>query len=138
MTIFVGSTTHSLDEKGRLVLPAKFRADFVNGGYITPSVAGSLALWTPGEFNRQSKQIQEGRSKGVAERDLARYWGFLTEAVDFDKQGRFLIPKMLRERTGIDGEVLINGNLDRIEIWNPTKFHELTSAAFEAFGEAMR
>jgi DNA-binding transcriptional regulator/RsmH inhibitor MraZ len=53
---FVGQYQHSLDAKGRLILPAKFRVEFERGGHLSPNSEGCIALWTPGEFARQSDE----------------------------------------------------------------------------------
>jgi DNA-binding transcriptional regulator/RsmH inhibitor MraZ len=62
---FVGQFQHSLDVKGRLILPAKFRVEFERGGHLSPNTEGCIALWTPGEFARQSdERLEQGRHGG--------------------------------------------------------------------------
>ena len=54
MLSFVGQFQHTLDAKGRLILPAKFRSEFERGGHLSPNDEQCVALWTPGEFDRRA------------------------------------------------------------------------------------
>lgn len=119
MAGFVGRYEHSLDSKGRVILPAKFRADFERGGYLTENREGCLALWTPGEFERQMQAMQELAGTGRAERNRARLWAASSHEVEIDRQGRMAIPAHLREFASLEGDVLVHGAIDRIELWNP-------------------
>jgi len=121
---FVGSFEHSLDVKGRVILPVRFREPFLRGGYLTPSQGGCLALWTPGEFERQTEQMLQMSRESSAGRDLARMWAATAADVEVDRQGRMPIPARLRDLAQLDGEVLIQGAIDRIEIWAPSMWAE--------------
>jgi len=121
---FVGRYEHSLDSKGRVILPAKFRADFERGGYLTENREGCLALWTPGEFERQMQAMQELAAAGRAERNRARLWAASSYEVEVDRQGRMAIPSHLREFASLEGDVLVHGAIDRIELWNPQVWQE--------------
>jgi len=124
VAVFVGRYEHSLDTKGRVILPAKFRADFERGGYLTEHREGCLALWTPGEFERQLRATHERASSGRDERNRARLWAANSHEVEVDRQGRMAIPGRLREFAALQGDVFVNGAIDRIELWNPARWRE--------------
>lgn len=119
MPAFVGRYEHSLDIKGRVILPAKFRESFQRGGYLTRHSEGCLALWTPGEFERQVELIKARAAAGQVNRNRARLWASTSFDVEIDRQGRMPIPAPLREFAALQGEVLVNGAIDRIELWDP-------------------
>ena len=127
---FVGQFQHSLDAKGRLILPAKFRSEFERGGHLSPNTEGCVALWTPGEFARKTEDfLSESRLGGALGRRQARYWAANSSDVDFDKQGRFALPSAIRDYGQLMGDVLIVGMLDHVELWNPAIYAlEVTSA----------
>jgi MraZ protein len=116
---FVGRFEHSLDTKGRLILPSRFRGPFERGGYLTENREGCLALWTPGEFERQMAAMQERASSGRTFRNRARLWAASSHEVEIDRQGRMAIPAHLRAFATLESEVLVNGAIDRVELWNP-------------------
>ena len=124
MAGFVGRYEHSLDTKGRVILPAKFRAAFERGGYLTEFREGCLALWTPGEFERQMAGMQERAASGRTERNRARLWASSSHEVEVDRQGRMAIPAYLREFATLEGDVLVSGAIDRVELWSPRVFEE--------------
>ncbi|MDA8367612.1 MAG: division/cell wall cluster transcriptional repressor MraZ [Actinomycetota bacterium] len=122
MARFFGRYEHSLDGKGRVILPSKFRGPFVEGGFLTQHSDGCLALWTPEAFDQQMEEMQERAASGRADRNLARVWASNSHEVDVDSQGRMGIPAHLRAYAGLDGDVLVHGAIDRIELWNPDRW----------------
>jgi len=135
---FVGQFQHTLDEKGRLILPAKFRSEFERGGALSPDDEGCVALWTPGEYNRQQDEyVQRRRVGGAKGRRETRYWASKTSEVDFDKQGRFALSSTLREFAQLSGDVLIVGAIDHVELWNPTVFAEMVEPAEANFKQGL-
>ena len=128
MVRFFGRYEHSVDPKGRVILPAKFRAHFDHGGYLTQFRGGCLALWTPEEFNVQSAEMEEAQKRGAAERNLARVWASGTQEVEVDRQGRVAIVPPLRAFAQLHEAVLVNGALNRIELWNPERWEEKVAA----------
>lgn len=123
-TVFFGKYEHTLDTKGRLILPAKFRPDFASGGFLGKHHDRCLALWPETEFARQISQMRERQDLGQAERNLARVWAQGLVQVEVSPAGRMVIPAYLREYARLEGDVLVNGALDRIELWNPSLYAE--------------
>jgi MraZ protein len=121
---FFGRYEHSLDDKGRVILPSKFRGPFERGGYLTQYQDGCLSLWTPDEFESQMEVVQERAASSKSDRNLARLWASTSHEVEVDRQGRMAIPSHLRAFADLDGDVLVHGAIDRIELWNPTRWEE--------------
>jgi MraZ protein len=126
---FFGRYEHSLDPKGRVILPSKFRAHFEMGGYLTQFHDRCLALWTPEDFHKQMETMELKEEQGRTERNLARFWAQGTAEVDVDRQGRMVIPPYLREFARLDGDVLVNGAISRVELWSPTVWAQKVAAA---------
>jgi MraZ protein len=83
-----------------------------------------LALWPEDEFTRQIEQMREKQEQSQADRNLARLWAQGLSEVEVTASGRMAIPAYLRDYARLEGDVLVNGALDRIELWNPTLFAE--------------
>ena len=125
MAGFVGRYEHSLDIKGRVILPARFRPEFERGGYLAQQSEGCLALWTPGAFARQMGAIQARAESGRAtHRNRARLWASNSHEVEIDRQGRMAIPAHLRAFAELEGDVLVLGVIDRVELWNPPRWEQ--------------
>ncbi|HEX2701519.1 MAG TPA: division/cell wall cluster transcriptional repressor MraZ [Acidimicrobiales bacterium] len=119
---FFGRYEHALDPKGRVILPAKFRSHFEHGGFLTQYWEGCLALWAPDEFEKQMSSMEESQELGRSQRNLARVWAAGTQDVEIDKQGRLFIAPWLRTFAGLETGVLVNGALNRIELWSPDRW----------------
>ena len=135
MVKFFGRYEHSLDPKGRVILPAKFRAHFEGGGYLTQYHQGCLALWTPEEFEVQMASMEAAQGSGPAERNLARVWASGTQEVEVDRQGRVAIVPPLRTFAALEGGVLVNGAINRIEMWSPERWAQKLAATERALIE---
>jgi MraZ protein len=121
---FFGRFEHSLDVKGRVILPARFRSQFGPQAYLTQYHDRSLALWTSDEFEKQLAEQEQRQEHGRTERNLARIWASGSTEVDIDRQGRLAIPGYLREfaRLEVESPILVNGALNRVELWNPAEY----------------
>jgi MraZ protein len=123
--MFLGEHQHSLDAKGRVILPARFRDQLESGAVMAKALDGCLAIYPTDEFARVAQKASEAAQRGAAERQAAR--AFFTGAVEItpDKQGRVAVPQQLREFAGLTREVIVAGMNTRIEIWDAQKFREL-------------
>ena len=131
-TRFVGRYEHSLDTKGRLILPARFRSSFDSLAMVSKHNEQCLAIWTPEAFERKANEMAELMEGTPEQRATARAWSMGTTEVDLDRQGRVAIPSYLRDFAGLgEGSVLVHGALTHIELWNP-QLWEVHGAAGDA------
>ena len=116
--MFLGTHTPRLDEKGRLILPARYRDDLAGGVVITKGQERCLYVFPPTEFRRIAEQLQNQPVTNKAARAYGRV--FFASAHDEvpDKQGRVTIPAHLREYAGLDRDVAVIGASNRVEIWD--------------------
>jgi MraZ protein len=122
--MFLGEFIHTLDEKGRLTIPAKFRDDLTDGLVVTRGIDRCLAIYTMEEWEKLAEKVS---ALPVTDR-LARAFRRLvfanaSDAV-LDKQGRVLIPPRLREYAGLNGEAIVAGLNNYVEVWNPEAWGE--------------
>ena len=122
--MFLGEHQHSLDAKGRVILPARFRDQLEGGAVMARALDGCLAVYPVSEFDRVAAKLREARERGARERQAAR--SFFTGAVEItpDKQGRVAIPAHLREYASLEREVIVAGNFDHLEIWDHETFNQ--------------
>lgn len=129
MARFFGRYEHSLDAKGRLILPSKFRPAFEAGGYLSQYNDRCLALWTPEDFEKQMAHMESAQEEGKNERNLARLWAAGVHEVEVDKQGRMAIPAFLREYSLLSDQALVLGAINRVELWNPQEWQQRVAPA---------
>jgi MraZ protein len=117
-----GSYQARIDEKGRLHIPAQFRAELEQNDarqfYIT-SLDGQYALIYPlEEWNKLEEKLQAAATFNKTRHRFSNKTNYYGQLVEMDKQGRVLIPPILREKAEIAGEVKVLGNLTFLEVWN--------------------
>ena len=120
--MFLGEYQHSLDAKGRVILPAKFRDQLEGGAVMVRAIDGCLAVYPQDEFDRLATRLREARERGNRERQAAR--SFFSGAVEIapDKQGRVAVPQHLREFAGLERDVVVAGSFDHVQIWDTQQF----------------
>ena len=134
--MFLGTYEHSLDAKGRVILPAKFRERLEAGAYLARSLDGCLSLFDAEEFDRVAQDMKEQARRGAVERNAVRSFAAGATEATPDKQGRITIPAHLRSFAGLEREVVVTGALTRIEIWDAARWREIDSEAERALAAA--
>lgn len=119
--MFMGTYEHSLDAKGRVIVPAKLREDLGEAFYVTQGMDGCLFAYPEQDWNDFITKLNSLPGNKEA-RTLQRR--FMSNAVkcDIDKQGRVLIPANLREKAGLEKDVMFIGVLQKIEIWSKERW----------------
>jgi MraZ protein len=118
--MFLGTSDHNLDGKGRVILPSEFRAELGDSFYITMGFNRCVQVMSEDEFDRLRSQIREL----PADKALSLQYLLISPAksVTPNSQGRVMIPQKLREDAGLSGEVTVVGMDSRIEIWDKAEF----------------
>lgn len=134
---FVGTYDHTLDAKGRIVLPSKFRGYFADAAYLSPG-DGCVALRTPDDFKEFVERFQEEVRGKEADPDSLRAIASRSEEVRPDAQGRIMVPARLQLSAGLDREIVVCGVIDRIEIWNAASWNEMADELDQSVASAFR
>ena len=135
---FRGRHQHSLDEKGRLSIPSKFReiiAQDHDGRLIITNFPLCLVAYTPEQWGIiESRTSMLSNVKSNVQSFLRYFYSGATEC-ELDRQGRILIPPSLREAVDLDRQVVVAGMVNRIEIWSQTRWDEEMKKAVENFDD---
>jgi MraZ protein len=123
--VFLGEFVHILDSKGRLTIPAKFRADLDTGLVITRGIDRCLAVFPLGEWEQLAEQVSDLPMTDRQARAFRRLLFANASDVFLDKQGRVVIPPRLREYANLDGEVVVTGLNTYIEVWSAEAWDEV-------------
>ncbi len=121
--MFMGTYGHSIDAKGRVIVPAKFREVLGDSFVVTLGLDGCLFVYPEEEWEDFVKQLKELPGSKEA-RKLQRYFMAGAAPCDVDKQGRVLIPSSLREKVGLDKDVVFVGVMSKIEIWSKERWED--------------
>ena len=131
--MFFGSFTHTLDEKGRLMIPRKMREELGYKVYIMQGFEGSLSVYTEARFVLLSEEFSRLPFNNKKNRDYLRAQFATTYDMDIDKLGRVQIPTALLKKFGISRNVTVLGMGDHIEIWDSAKYEAYEQEAIENF-----
>ena len=117
VSMFLGEYEHSVDSKGRVAVPARFRAQMDRGAVISKGMGTCLSVYTLDRWEEKSNELVAGKSSDEL-RDFERRIYPSASEVELDGQGRMLIPVKLRTYATLTGDVTIAGVRDHFEIWD--------------------
>lgn len=133
--MFLGTYQPKLDDKGRLILPAKFRDSLAEGLVVTRTQERALAVYPRATFEAKMASLLSAPSTVKQVRDYQRM--LMAGASDEvpDKQGRVTIPPHLRSYAGLDRDVVVIGAGDRAEIWDAAAWQKYSEVSEDGFSE---
>lgn len=127
--MFIGEYSHNLDEKGRLAVPKKFRADLSQGAVVTRGLDSCLFLYTKSEWAKLAEKLAQLPFSQSNTRAFARLMLAGAMDVEVDAQGRIILPPYLRTYAGLQKSVVVAGLYTRLEIWDEAKWKSYTATA---------
>ena len=120
--MFMGEYNHTVDTKGRLIIPSKFREQLGEEFIVTKGLDGCLFVFPQDEWQAFEEKLLPLTPKGA--RQFTRFFVAGATPGELAKQGRIILPATLREFAGLDKDVVLAGMLNRIEIWSKDKWTE--------------
>lgn len=131
--MFMGEYNHSIDAKGRLIVPAKFREVLGEEFVVTKGLDGCLFVYPQAEWRNFEEKLKSLPLTNKNARQFTRFFLAGAATCEVDKQGRILLPQVLREFAELEKEVVLVGVASRIEIWSSKRWNE----CMEAYDEDM-
>ncbi len=120
--MFIGEYKHSLDDKGRIAIPSKFRHQLTKGAVVTRGLDTSLFLFPKKEWDKLAQKLASLPLGQSNSRAFARLMLAGAMDVDMDKQGRVVLPEYLREYAGMKKNLILAGLFNRLELWDEQKW----------------
>ncbi len=133
--MFIGEYSHSVDAKGRLAMPVKFRAALEGGAVVTRGLDNCLFVYTQEEWNVLAQKISQLPLNQANTRAFSRLMLAGAMDVQVDKQGRIILPDYLRKYAGLKKKVVVAGLYNRMELWDADAWKEYKSTTEQESGE---
>ena len=122
--MFMGEYNHTIDAKGRLIIPSRFRDLLGEEFVLTRGLDGCLSIYPMDEWAAFEEKLRALPLTNKNARTFTRFFVAGATNCELDKQGRILVPATLREFAGLEKDVVLTGNINRIEIWSKEKWNE--------------
>jgi len=138
--MFIGEHQHSLDEKGRLIIPSKFREDLGYEFVMTKGLDSCLFVYPKNEWQLIEEKLRSLPLTNKDARAFVRFFFSGASECTLDKQGRVLIPPNLREHSKLDKDAVVIGVSTRIEIWSKAEwetYNEDDNLSYDSIAEKM-
>ena len=135
--MFIGEYNHTIDAKGRLIVPAKYRDNLGEHFYVTKGLDGCLFVYDEADFEALKDKILALPLSNKESRTISRFFLGSAQDGEFDKQGRILVSAPLREHAELVKDVVLVGVGNHIEIWSKEKY-EASEESFDADAVALK
>lgn len=122
--MFLGEYEHTVDAKGRLAVPSKFRSKIDRGAVLTRGVEQCLYVYPLEVWEEKAKQLEESNIDPRQRRQIERRFFGVAFECELDAQGRIIVPSKFREYAGLGNEVTVVGARDRFEVWDRKRWQE--------------
>lgn len=130
--MFMGEYSHTVDTKGRLIIPAKMREALGFTAVVTKGLDGCLFVYTEKDWEQFEEKLRTLPLTNKNARQFTRFFLAGAASCEFDKQGRILLPQVLRDFAGLTKDVVLAGVGSRIEIWSKERWEENLSSYDES------
>lgn len=125
--MFMGEYSHTIDAKGRIIVPAKFRESLGDNIVVTKGLDNCLFVYTSEDWRKFEEKLRTLPLTNKDARKFTRFFLAGAAEMEIDKQGRILIPSVLREFVALEKDVVLVGVGSRIEIWDKARWNESIS-----------
>ena len=125
--MFMGEFNHTIDAKGRLIIPSRFRELLGDEFVLTKGLDGCLSIYPMEEWEAFEEKLRALPLTNKNARTFSRFFVAGATPCELDKQGRILIPQTLREFAGLDKDVVLVGVIDKIEVWDKERWGAQTN-----------
>jgi len=133
--MFIGEYQHNIDNKGRLAIPAKFRVVLKRGAVVTKGLDNCLFIYSKNEWQNLADKLSKLPINKSNTRAFARLMLAGAMGVEFDNQGRVMLPEYLRKFAGLKKKVVVAGLYSRLEIWDQANWDKYKSSTEKKSGE---
>ena len=116
--MFIGEYQHNLDAKGRISMPVKFRAKLGSSAIVTKGLDACLFVYPKEEWQKMTEKLARLPVASSSARSFSRMLLSGAMELEFDKQGRAVLPSYLRDYAGLKNEIVATGVLNRVELWD--------------------
>ncbi len=129
--MFIGEYNHTIDTKGRLIVPSKFREALGDEFVVTKGLDGCLFVYPMEEWTAFTDKLKDLPLTKKDARQFSRFFLAGAASCEVDKQGRILIPSVLREFAGLEKDAVLVGVSSRIEIWSRSNWEKISDVDIE-------
>ncbi|HKK54395.1 MAG TPA: division/cell wall cluster transcriptional repressor MraZ [Patescibacteria group bacterium] len=127
--MFIGEYNHNLDSKGRLAIPAKFRASLKKGAVVTKGLDNCLFLYSKEQWQKMAEKLASLPTSQAKARAFARHMIAGAMDMEFDSQGRITLPEYLRNFADLNKKTIIAGLYNHLEIWDEEAWNKYKKKA---------